>query len=366
MRAAYFLLSGLYHGRPLDRGVIEALLSAGYDVDVYAPRLPEGDDVYPGSVRCFEVHYRMKWFRGNLNPWKWRRYSLFLGTCDIPMAFVGVLSAMTGRKSVTVCDEVYTGGYQGQSRYYWGPLTKRGMRRSAMTVITDEARIDLQRSYAGLPKAHRFIQLPCAFVGSRYQFDAPHWKRVIGADNNDCVLALSGETSCETGAHWALAALDGLSTRYKLLMQPGGSVDMLTDVLLRRLARQGNVLYVPNRNASFIEAMSVNLAADIGLVFYLSPKPQFQQMGVSSNKLCMYLQMGKPVIASRQKSFSFLEEWGAGVMIDSHEELPAAVKKIEEDYDRYSKAALDCFREYINPADRLERLKEAFVGLSLR
>jgi hypothetical protein len=64
------------------------------------------------------------------------------------------------------------------------------------------------------------------------------------------------------------------------------------------------------------------------LDFYLSQKPQFQKMGVSSNKLCMYLQMSNPVVASRQESFRFLEDYGAGILIDSEAELAGAVVEI--------------------------------------
>ena len=364
LNAAYFLLRGDYFGRPLDDGVIQALLASDYKVDIFAPDLPETQSIYPHSdVRLFAVEYRLRWLISQLTCKKWKQYHLFLGTSDLPMAIAGILAMRTGRNLVTVCDEIFIGGYQGNANWYWKLAVKRGMRKSAFTVITDPCRMKLQRQYAGLGDTHRFVQYPCCYCKEEYLYDADFWRKKLALKKHSLVLSLSGHTSEYTGAHWVINTLDKLPSHCQIIIQPGYQFDPLMHALFKRLSRYGHIVYIPGRMSSFVEAMSLNQVADIGLVFYLSPKPQFQEMGVSSNKLCMYLQMGKPVIANKQESFRFLEEFGAGVLIEDENDLIRAVIEIEKHYTQYSQAAYKCYRSYIQPKRHFERLNKAFSSL---
>ena len=361
-KAAYFLLTHQYYGRPLDEGVVRALLSAGYEIDMFASALPEVDNIYPPTVRFLVVQYRLGWLRQNLNPIHWRKYDLFLGTSDLPMAVVGLLGALTGRKNVTICDEIYVGGYEGNARSLWKRLAQFGMRRSTFTVITDLCRIPLQQEYAGLTKDHQFVQFPCCFPDNKFIYDKKYWRNKLGIADDTCVISIAGETA--NGAHLAINALVDLPSRFRLLIQPGGSsIDKFTHATLQLLARDGRIVYVPGRSPSYIEAMSLSQAVDIGLVFYLSEKAQFKEMGVSSNKLCMYLQMGKPVIATRQDSFKFLEEFNAGILVNDEKELANAIEIIADDYERYCQSALKCFLNYIQPEKHLQKMIQQFESI---
>lgn len=362
-KAGFFLLRNTHVGRPQDDSIVHALLGAGYKVDIFAPGLAELQNFYPASVQFFSVEYRLDWLKKNLNYKRWKAYDLLLGTSDLPMAMVGILGVLTGCKTITVCDEVYGGGYQGQGNFYWTIMAKFGMRRSLFTVITDFCRVELQREYARLSRNHRFIQYPCCFPDDRLLYDAPYWRQKLGIKEDTCLLSISGYTGSSSGVHWAIHALDQLPSRYHLLIQPGSDLDPLVHALFQQISRNGRIIYLPGRLYSFVEAMSINQAADIGLVFYLSQQPQFQKMGISSNKLCMYLHMGKPVVATRQESFEFLEKYGAGILIDSKDELPEAIVAISTNYEKYSRAARECFRDYVQPDKRFVDLTQAFKDL---
>jgi len=365
LKAAYFLLQGDYLGRPLDDGVIRALLELNYKIDIFAPNLPETQRIYPCSeVRVFPIEYRLKWLINQLACGKWKQYHLFLGTSDLPMAVAGMLAMRYGRNLVTVCDEIFIGGYQGNTNWYWKPAIKRGMRKSAFTVITDPCRIKLQRQYAGLDDTHDFVQYPCCFQNKEYLHDADYWKKKLALKKDSLVLSLSGLTNASTGAHWVINTLDKFPSYWQVIVQPGCQFDPLMHALFRRLSRDEQIIYISGRMSSFVEAMSLNQVADIGLVFYLSSKPQFQEMGVSSNKLCMYLQMGKPVIVNKQASFRFLEEFGAGIRIENESDLFEAIVEIEKHYTQYSQAAYECYESYIQPQKHFERLKNAFLSVS--
>lgn len=93
-------------------------------------------------------------------------------------------------------------------------------------------------------------------------------------------------------------------------------------------------------------------AVDIGQVVYLQDAPQYRHMGIASNRLCMFLAMGVPVVANRQSSFQFIEDHGCGVLIDRADEFPVAIRTIADDLPAMKRRALECARTYIRAGER--------------
>ena len=118
---------------------------------------------------------------------------------------------------------------------------------------------------------------------------------------------------------------------------------------------------------SWQSAWSHSCIADIGMVVYLQDGPQFQNMGISSNRLCMFLAMGVPVIASRQPSFQFIEDYDCGVLVDNEAQFIAAISTIRSRLTAMKANALRCAREYIDAPGKYIVLRDAIaeaVGLS--
>lgn len=361
-RAAYFLLESSYHGRPLDRGIVQALLDADYDVDLFYPAPVGSPEPYPAArVACRLVSFRSRWLLRQLFSPAWRRYDLFLGTPDLAVAVAGVLAGAAGRPLVTVCDEIYAGGYAGQAAGHWKKAATLAMRRSRFTIITDHCRQSLQCQAAGLKPSHLFYEYPCCYA---FPF-APRRPRqeirdALGIGEQDFVVVASGRFSADTGAAWVIRLLDCLPPGVRLMIQPGGVPEPVADSLLSALsARDRRLVYLPGR-VGFLESLEVANAADAALVLYLSGKPQFQLMGVSSNKVCTALWMGKPVIVSAQPSFHFVEEYGCGVPVDAEDGLPRAIEKLRAGYDVYSRNAVKCLEGHIRPRERLRELTDVF------
>lgn len=85
-------------------------------------------------------------------------------------------------------------------------------------------------------------------------------------------------------------------------------------------------------------------SADIGLVLYTSETKNDFMTAFSSEKLALFLQHGKPVIAFDYPGYRrLMEECDCGVLLRSLSELPRAVETILADWDRYSRNALNCF-----------------------
>lgn len=87
-------------------------------------------------------------------------------------------------------------------------------------------------------------------------------------------------------------------------------------------------------------------------------------MGTSSNRLCMFLAMGVPVIASRQPSFGFIETYDCGVLVETYAEFLAAVRYIGRHLPAMRANCHRCFRQYIMPPERYPRLRDAIAGLA--
>jgi hypothetical protein len=104
---------------------------------------------------------------------------------------------------------------------------------------------------------------------------------------------------------------------------------------------------------------------DIGLAIYSNQAPQFQHMGISSNRLCMFIAMGVPVICSRQESFRFVEDYHCGVMVDSYQEFLAAIQTIGHNLEAMRQNCITCLEQYIMPPDRFPRLGKAISAITL-
>ena len=112
------------------------------------------------------------------------------------------------------------------------------------------------------------------------------------------------------------------------------------------------------------DAWESAVALDIGLAIYTNPAPQFQHMGTSSNRLCMFLAMGVPVIATRQASFNFIETYQCGVLVDSYDEFKAAIEHIRNNLSVMRTNCQRCLHDYIMPSDRWPRLRDAIASLA--
>ena len=80
----------------------------------------------------------------------------------------------------------------------------------------------------------------------------------------------------------------------------------------------------------------------------------------------MFLAMGVPVIASRQDSFRFLEEFDCGILVDDGQSFSAAVDTIRDRLAEMRANAFRCWNEYIASPERYLHLREAITEITAR
>lgn len=358
--AAHFLLIPELAYSPPNDAIIHALLENGYRVDIYSPApLPEVT-AYGPSVSCFPVDYGKGWLPRHAMSTKWRHYGLFSGTAEKPFATVGTLAFLHHRPSFLLVDEIKSGSYYGDDSEYLKRLHRWAMRRATFCIVNDDSRITLLQDYAGITDTSRIMVYPGCFRDRPEPMDRRALRQRWGIPERALVMGVSGGFNETAGAGWLLEAFSRNPELY-LVVQ---AINLPTFQRLLITHLQGaERLYLEPRRLGWRDAWASAPAVDIGLAIYLNPAPQFQNMGISSNRLCMYLAMGVPVIANRQPSFQFIEEYDCGIMVGDAREFAAAIDRIATRLPVMRENALRCANEYIRAPEHFVELRQRISRL---
>lgn len=345
---------------PPNDAIIKGLLSLGAEVDVYAP--DDGFDVsdYGAGVTAHSAQYGYKWLLGNAWQAKWRQYDIFSGTSEDPMVIVGALSAIHRKPSVTLADEIRTGSYSGSRSVRWKKLCQWAMRRSDLKIVNDKARISLLQDYIQSKDVSDYIVYPGCFNLPPEAADRKAMRKKWNVPDGHLVIADSGVFEYEHSALWLIEAVVNRSD-LNLVLQPLRT-SSLSLFLLTRIQGAERIYIEPER-IEWRDAWAQMGAVDIGVAVYRQTGPQFQNMGISSNRLCMFLAMGIPVIASKQSSFEFLEDYDCGVLVENEAEFMAAIDYIKPRLDEMKQNAIQCTREYIDAPGKYNVLVERLADV---
>jgi glycosyltransferase involved in cell wall biosynthesis len=358
MKAAHFLLIPELMCSPPNKAIITAYLELGYSVDVFSPGIPNKTNYYGQNVRVFRVEYTWLWiFRNMFNP-RWISYKCFSGTSEDPLAVVGLLSFLYMAKSFCLVDEIKSGSYRGDRSERWKRLCRFSMRNSVFNIVNDRNRIELLREYAGLNKRSKIIVYPGCFhekpednLNSVSKI-RDYW----GFPDSAFVIGSSGGFNMTAGADWLLNSVRDCRDLHAVI-QPLG-VSELSMFLLDSLSIRDRV-FIEKKRLGWEDAWLSARGLDVGMCIYTNQAPQFQNMGISSNRLCMFIAMGVPVIASSQESFKFLEQFDCGVIVQDYTEFLDAIDYIKSKHRIMVDNCKHCYEEYIKPLDCYANLKES-------
>ena len=357
MKAAHFLLMPKLAYSPPNEAIIQALLSLGLKVDVFAPAEEFDVSQYGAGVNAMPAYYRYKWLASNIISNRWRQYSIFSGTTEDPLSAVGLLSAVYNKPAVTLSDEIRSGSYSGNRTRRWKQLCRWGMRRSEFQIVNDPVRLDLLKDYLSMQSTDSMIVYPGCFRNPPPSADAVAMREKWNVKSNNIVVADSGVFYHEHSALWLIEALVQRED-INLVIQPLNT-DPLSRYLLTKIKGAERIYMEPSR-IEWRDAWSQMGAVDIGVAVYRQSGPQFQNMGISSNRLCMFLAMGVPVIVSKQPSFEFVEKYDCGVMVENEQEFISAIDYIKPRLEKMKQNALKCTAEYIDTNSAYKTLVKKF------
>jgi glycosyltransferase involved in cell wall biosynthesis len=364
-KAAHFLLIPELLYSPPNEAIISAYISNGYKVDVYTTGYHPSETRYGPWVEIRNVDYSWLWLTKNLFSLKWFKYNIISGTSEDPLGIVGVISGLYKKKSICLVDEIKSGSYRGDRSELWKNLCKHAIKKSNLRIVNDESRVNLLRQYVSIGSSSSIIVYPGCFRNrpKRGEDIRQRYRRSWGFSDRDFVLGSSGGFNLTAGADWLLNYISE-DIRVKSVIQPLGVSD-LSKFLLRNL-QSSDRIYIQDQRMDWDEAWESAQGLDLGICIYLNQAPQFQNMGISSNRLCMFIAMGVPVIASRQDSFRFLESFNCGILVGDYEEFKKAVAVVRENREEMSKNCEECFQEYIRPMKRYESLSKTIKSLKIR
>jgi len=360
VKAAHFLLIPELAASPPNNAIISAWLELGIEVDLYAPGAKSEESGYGSRVKIHSVEYGRRWLSRNILLPRWRNYVCFSGTSEDPLAVSGSLSCVWRKPSFALADEIKSGSYRGNSPASWKRLCKWAMRRCGFQIVNDAARIGLQREYSEASASQPIFVYPGCYRSPPPPADRSATRNYWGCSDSDLVIGYSGGFNLTAGADWLLAAVHQIPC-LKAVIQPLG-VDPFVRYLLNKVEGHQRI-FVEGARLSWAESWSQASCIDIGVCVYLNQAPQFQNMGISSNRLCMFLAMGVPVIASRQPSFQFVEDYDCGILVDNEVEFVAAVDIIRNRLETMKDNALRCAREYIDAPGKYLVLRDAIAKL---
>lgn len=94
---------------------------------------------------------------------------------------------------------------------------------------------------------------------------------------------------------------------------------------------------ISNETYDLIEDVNPILkSSDIGIAWYNDISIGFRTAGLSSGKISSYIRFGLPILAKKYPSTSkAIEETGCGICINNIEEIPNAIRKIENKYEEF-------------------------------
>jgi hypothetical protein len=102
----------------------------------------------------------------------------------------------------------------------------------------------------------------------------------------------------------------------------------------------------------------------IGLCWYDAGITNDRLTAFASEKLTRYLSLGLPIIANAETNFFELcDRYECGIAVNGVEEIAAAIQRIENDYEYYSKNALQTFYAVYNFQVNFDRLEAEIVSL---
>ncbi len=100
-------------------------------------------------------------------------------------------------------------------------------------------------------------------------------------------------------------------------------------------------------------------SCDLGVAWYNDISVGFRTAGHSSGKIPAYMRFGLPVVAKKyQSTLEVIEFSGAGICVNSFDEIAGAVTRIETDYEKFSRQARIVYDANYNFEVHKDRLME--------
>lgn len=307
----------------------------------------------PASISPAHTHREAARYLGVSAP-----FDLVIGIERSGLEIAARFAEKSGVPFVYYCLELYIEDHPEYPRFKWKRRSEiESHRRAAATIIQDQSRWNALREANG-PVSDEVFFLPVGVprLAERAAQAAP-------AAEPSTVLYL-GLIRPTRFADELLAAAPALPSGARMRLHGPISRDYAKTLAGRRLPDNVTVTTELLDEAGVVELVE---SAAIGLSLYRRDYANDRITAFSSQKLAMYLRAGVPVITFASESYAELfSRHRCGEMIDDFAELPAAVGKILERRQEYSRAAREAFAAIYDIDQYWARLAEFLTRVAAR
>lgn len=288
--------------------------------------------------------------------------------CGIRGLFVvGIIAPLLHLRYAYNSLEIYSGARYERGLARWFKKAERAFnRRACLSIIQDSQRARL------LAKVNQVDpQRIGLFPNAPYQYENEQGTQSGGSlrarfaiSNTSKLVLYSGSIHAKwSGIGGILASAPDFPASYLLFLQARAAAhsSLKRDI---EASCQAGKLIVSEKPLSVAEYDLLVQDAAIGLAWYESEEDNIRYVGLSSGKVAHFLRWGKPVILNRLPLFiEIFEKYGCGVLVDHAEEIPAAIERIEQDYDRYAQGARFAYSELFDMDKYAREIAEEIAKL---
>ncbi|EKD59316.1 MAG: Glycosyltransferase, partial [uncultured bacterium] len=213
--------------------------------------------------------------------------------------------------------------------------------KAAATIVQDAARGAVLLKSNGLDASMDVIYLPVSVSGPAFREGSRFLHDRLSLDPARKIILYFGSVSRNRGIDEVIRHACGIDSSFEVVLHGPVAQDITSEE-----RRNERVIF----SCGFVddsEVPALIASAHIGLSFYRNNVVNDRLTAFSSEKMALYLQSGVPVIAYANESYELLmEHYRCGELIRDMSELPAAVERIEADYEGYRENALSAFERF--------------------
>lgn len=214
-------------------------------------------------------------------------------------------------------------------------------RKASGTVVQDSDRAHVLFADNGVPPGITF-HLPVSVLGPPRPKGSNFFRDRYGLSPSQRVILQFGLFYNRRFSLELIDVAEGFN-KDRILILHGYSISESYHHLLRKKTHDRVILsrdLVPTERITDVIA-----STDIGLVLYTAETQNDFLTAFASEKLALFLQHGKPIIAFDYPGYrQLIAECECGVLIQSLSELPEAIEKILSNWDHFKRNAIQSFR----------------------
>jgi len=216
-------------------------------------------------------------------------------------------------------------------------------KRCWATIIQDRPRGKMLLTDNDIGSNMKVLYLPISRLGGPI-FSRSKWmQNTLGIDKSEIVILVHGKISHSRLSVELAKVAQRFRKDWKLVFHGWGAAAVIDRI---REIDCNNRICLSLKLLPASQEAEVVCSSHIGVVLYDKKIINDRLTAFSSEKLALYLQCGIPVVAFAFEGYEHIAKDNAGVLINTLEELPAAIEQILDDYQGYRSRASLCYQKF--------------------